>query len=330
MKYLVGTIKELWRYPVKSMEGELVSEVQVDKLGLVGDRCWAVRDELRGETSSVRKLPKLLQCTARYHAEPSIGQAGPQIPHVKITLPDGTSFNSSDGLSNSTLGEFLNKSVSLNPLEPRSNWRFYRLKTIDGETALKKQFNTKEPLPSMASVSWLKMLELSIFSTPLGRYYDAYPLHIVSSNSIEKLKSLEPAGDFQSKRFRPNILIECANKNENFDEFDWVGGKLHIGNTIIKCESRTVRCLMPSQPQVNLKKDSKVLRILEKHTGRHLGINASVINVGSIRQGDPVFWEPESKYSPRKIIQPISDKIKNALIQTSLKMIDRFGKNNNS
>ena len=327
MKHQVGTVKELWRYPVKSMEGELLREAQIEKLGLMGDRCWAIRDEQKNETSSVRRLPKLLRCTGRYRNEPRIGQTGSLIPHVKITLPDGTSFNSNDDNTNELLSNFLNKDVSIRPLQPRSNWKFYRLKTMDGEEALKKQFGTKEPLPSMASVSWLKILELSIFATPLGRYYDAYPLHIVSSNSIEQLNSLEPEGDFQSKRFRPNIFIECSDKNENLDEFDWVGGKLHIGSTIIKCESRTVRCLMPAQPQPNLKKDSKVLRTLEKYTGRHLGINASVLKTGKISHGDTVYWEPESKYSLRNLYQPISDKIKNSMIQISLKMIDKLGKN---
>lgn len=328
MLYQVGTVKELWRYPVKSMEGELLDKAHIEKLGLMGDRCWAIRDENRNEISSVRKLPKLLQCTARYKNEPCLDQSNSQIPHVNITLPDGVSFSSSDDNKNKHLSAYLKKDVSIWPLQPKSNWRFYRLKTIDGQEALKKQFNTKIDLPDMASVSWLKMLELSIFATPLGRYYDVYPLHIVSSNSLEKLKSLEPEGDFQSKRFRPNIFIESSHKNANLDEFDWIGGKLHIGNTIIQCESRTVRCLMPAQPQPNLAKDTLVLRTLEKHTGRHLGINATVIKTGVIHHGDAVYWEPELKYTLRKIYQPISDKIKNAVIKTSLKMIDKLGKNN--
>ena len=83
---------------------------------------------------------------------------------------------------------------------------------------------------------------------------------------------------------------------------------------------------MPAQPQPGLKKDSKILRTLEKHTARHLGINASVLKTGSINQGDLVYWEPEAKYSLRKLYQPISDKVKNAVIQTSLKLIDRLEK----
>src|SRR6266436_3347329 len=31
-------VKEIWRYPVKSMAGERLSDVQVDKLGVAGDR----------------------------------------------------------------------------------------------------------------------------------------------------------------------------------------------------------------------------------------------------------------------------------------------------
>lgn len=326
MKHQVGTVKELWRYPVKSMEGELIEQATIEKLGLVGDRCWAIRDVEKSETSSVRKLPALLRCSARYQQEPKQGQTGADIPAVNIELADGTSISSEASDVDSRLSQYLKKPVSLKPLQPRSNWAFYRLKTIDGEEALKKQFNTKEPLPSMASVSWLKMLELSIFATPLGRFYDAYPLHIVTSNSIETLKQLEPEGDFQSKRFRPNIYIECNTPQAQLEEFNWVGGKLYIGDTIIKCESRTVRCLMPAQPQPGLNKDSKVLRTLEKHTKRHLGINASVLQSGKIQHGDPVFWEPESKYALRKLYQPVSDCIKNSLIQTSLKLIDKLGK----
>lgn len=326
MKYLVGTVKELWRYPVKSMEGECLGEASIERLGLMGDRCWAIRDEDKDEISSVRKSPKLLQCSARYQKEPASGQVGSQIPQVKITLPNGSSFASDDANKDDVLSGYLDKAVSLWPLQSRKEWRFYRLKTMAGEEAMKKQFNTKEDLPSLSSISWLKMLELSVFSTPLGRFYDAYPLHIVSSNSIEKLKTLEPEGDFQSKRFRPNIFIECNHKKQNFDEFDWVGGKLHIGDAVIKCESRTVRCLMPAQRQPGLDKDSRVLRTLEKHTGRHLGINASVLKEGVINAGDPVYWEPEFKYSLRKLYHPISSYIRNAMIHSSLKIIDKLGR----
>src|SRR5437879_8124814 len=36
-------VKEIWRYPVKSMAGERLSGVQIDKLGVAGDRKVLVR-----------------------------------------------------------------------------------------------------------------------------------------------------------------------------------------------------------------------------------------------------------------------------------------------
>jgi uncharacterized protein YcbX len=51
---VVGTVAGLWRYPVKSMAGEALTEVQVDDRGLVGDRLWAACTEDGGIGSGKR------------------------------------------------------------------------------------------------------------------------------------------------------------------------------------------------------------------------------------------------------------------------------------
>ena len=104
-----------------------------------------------------------------------------------------------------------------------------------------------------------------------------------------------------------------------------MGGKLFIGDTVITCESRTVRCSMPAQPQQGLEKDSKVLRALEQHTERHLGINACVKQPGTIRDGDAVYYQPASRLSLRRLTQPAGERLRNAVIQRSLKAIDKKG-----
>ena len=43
----VGTPKEIWRFPVKSMQGGVVPSARVTPQGVVGDRAWAMRDEVR-------------------------------------------------------------------------------------------------------------------------------------------------------------------------------------------------------------------------------------------------------------------------------------------
>jgi uncharacterized protein len=40
----MGVVAALWRYPVKSMAGERLTEAAVGERGLDGDRLYAVRD----------------------------------------------------------------------------------------------------------------------------------------------------------------------------------------------------------------------------------------------------------------------------------------------
>src|SRR5438046_10423198 len=67
----LGRVIEIWRYPVKSMGGEELERCALGKLGVPGDRGWAVRDEAAGEIRGAKKLPALLQLAARYLEEPA-------------------------------------------------------------------------------------------------------------------------------------------------------------------------------------------------------------------------------------------------------------------
>lgn len=317
----VGRVKELWRYPVKSMQGASVPEAVIEKAGMLGDRNWALRDESIGELTTVRKLPNLLKYKAVYQSEPAPGNVAP----VTIELPDGASVSSSDASVNGKLSDALGRPVTLWPLQPKTSLKHYKLKEPAGAAAMKKQFATKE-LPDFSSVSWRMMMELAIFATPLGRYHDVYPLHLLTTSSLERLRQLEPEGDFRVERFRPNLLIETSTCDVDFEEFNWVDGELHIGDTVLKVVSRTVRCSMPAQPQVSIKKDAKVLRAIEAHTRRHLGVNISVIKPGMIRVGDAVQWVPDGRSAIAKRFDNISSKIRNRAIQSSFKLIDRLGK----
>lgn len=53
-------ITQLWCYPVKSMQGELLSEARVGPLGIEGDRSHALLDRASGLTLTARREPQLL------------------------------------------------------------------------------------------------------------------------------------------------------------------------------------------------------------------------------------------------------------------------------
>ena len=56
-------IKEIWRYPVKSMAGETLSVADINRQGIAGDRIIQVRNA-GGRIFSARTRPKLLRHTA--------------------------------------------------------------------------------------------------------------------------------------------------------------------------------------------------------------------------------------------------------------------------
>src|SRR5580765_224314 len=66
---VVGLISELWRFPVKSMGGERLSEVEVTERGFHGDRAYALIDMETGRVvsaKSVKRFPGLLNCKASF------------------------------------------------------------------------------------------------------------------------------------------------------------------------------------------------------------------------------------------------------------------------
>ena len=76
----------IWQYPVKSMIGGTVESAELDEVGIVGDRTWAVRDEDAGVIANTRKLGGLMRFAARY------GDGG----SVTITLPGARTVASTD------------------------------------------------------------------------------------------------------------------------------------------------------------------------------------------------------------------------------------------
>lgn len=73
-------VLELWRYPVKSLQGERLREAAVDELGIAGDRRWALFDRDTGLGLTARRVPELLFGAARLRDDGG----------VEVVLPDGT------------------------------------------------------------------------------------------------------------------------------------------------------------------------------------------------------------------------------------------------
>src|SRR5688500_12546883 len=65
----IGTVAEVWRYPVKSLPGErLERRVAVGPRGVEGDRRRAVVDEATGKVLTAKTVPQMLSASTDWDA----------------------------------------------------------------------------------------------------------------------------------------------------------------------------------------------------------------------------------------------------------------------
>jgi uncharacterized protein YcbX len=81
-------VDELWRFPVKSLQGERLDRAAVVADGLAGDRRFAIVDPDTGLALTARRVPQLLFASAQLRDG-----------DVEITLPDGSVAKDDDALS---------------------------------------------------------------------------------------------------------------------------------------------------------------------------------------------------------------------------------------
>jgi len=301
---LIGTIQQIWRYPVKSMAGERLRECTVGALGLPGDRGWAIKDEIKSEIKTGTRIPALMQCASRYREEP----AGETIPHVNISFPDGSSVCSDDPEVNTRLSSVLGKQVRLWPRQPASNKEHYRrpgaaarviapLTNIPGfrallptltklpnlDATLRAAFSRTpdEPIPDISNLP----KELFEFTSPPGTYFDAFPIHVLTTASLAVMSQSNPTADWDVRRFRPNFFVKTVAGLEGLVESEWAGRTLRLGNVEVKCEMPAVRCGMTTNAQTDLPKDNSVLRTIVKDANQNLGVYASVTSSGQVSEG---------------------------------------------
>jgi len=281
----VGRVVEVWRYPVKSMAGESLAGAVLGRLGIPGDRGWALRDEAAGEIRGAKKLPVLMRCRARYDEEPS----GARVPAATMTLPDGSELRCDAADVHARLSALVGRAVTLWPLQPAEQRDHYRRGLpdhADMDTELREIFARlpDEPLPDLSVLP----PELFEFTSPLGTYFDAFPIHLLTTASLRALAARTPAAQFDRRRFRPNLLVDPLDGASGLIEFDWCGRRLRVGGAVLSITMRAMRCGMTTQAVDELPKDPSVLRTIVRDADQNLGVYASVEEAGPVAVGDSV------------------------------------------
>ena len=271
-------IKSIWRYPIKSMAGESLKQSMLSQHGLVGDRSYALHDGR--SICSAKKYAQLMNYSVQYDSEPD----GINIPPVTLKIGNAT-VNSGDSNLDELLTKEIGTKVTLDKLRPDDNLEYYR------------RSKEQQPIEEIRNVLGLKEGEAFPdfsefpdssfeFSTPPGTFFDAYPLLILTTNSLDRLQQLTTRAVIDERRFRPNLLIDANELETGFIEEQWRDQFLEIGDTIIKLTLPCPRCVMTTIAFQDLKKAPQIMRTLVQENHHKLGIYGQVIKPGKIQIGD--------------------------------------------
>jgi hypothetical protein len=126
---------------------------------------------------------------------------------------------------------------------------------------------------------------------PEGTFFDCAVAHILSTSTVDALRSAYPQGRFEVRRFRPNIVVQLNEKEEGFVENGWIGGMLAMGEIRLSVTGSCPRCVMTTLSQGDLPQDLGILKTAAMRNGANVGAYASVAKGGRVRRGDGIMLE---------------------------------------
>ncbi|MFI5952309.1 MOSC domain-containing protein [Cryptosporangium sp. NPDC051539] len=122
--------------------------------------------------------------------------------------------------------------------------------------------------------------------------FDSAPVSLLTTRSLTDLAGLlgSPPGP---GRFRPNILVETGEPEEN-----WVGGTVTLGGVRVRADRRDRRCVVVTIDPRTGRRSPEVLRAIATHRAGTFGLYGTVELPGRLAVGDPVVVEAPDHPTP--------------------------------
>ncbi|WP_089106944.1 MOSC domain-containing protein [Streptomyces hyaluromycini] len=275
----MGTVAALYRYPVKSMLGEAVIAVAVTEGGFSGDRVYAVLDETGavGSAKHPRKWGALLRCRSRLD-ESGVAQ---------VVLPDGTALPVEDPELDARLSKLLGRPVFLSAAVPEHG-RLERA-VPEYEGGVPDSVREKATVDATGA-------SITTGSVATETFFDFGRVHLVTTVSLARMRGVYPAGDFDARRFRPNLVVD-TDGGPGFPEDAWLGSRLRVGEALFRVLVPSPRCVVPMLGHDELPADPGIMRAVARDhrvpvfdLGRLscLGVCLDVLEAGTVRVGDAI------------------------------------------
>lgn len=273
----IGIVKELFRYPVKSMLGERLERLEIGERGVIGDRAWALRECINGKIVSAKKFAQMLDCRATYETPPIDGESAP----IKIQLPDGRVLHAADADASAQLSAVLGREIAIERAQASQHTRAgIDPGTIFGDVPIENVMPqlTRATMPDS-------------FSLVNGTLFDSATMHVLATGTLAHMRTLVGEGaQLDARRFRPNIVVDTGTSAGGFVEDEWIERTLEVGDGVrIVAITPALRCVMTTHRQEDLGRDLRIIRAAAQFHKATVGVFASIGATGAVRVGDPVF-----------------------------------------
>ncbi len=246
----VGTVVEVWRYPVKSFQGERVDSLDLAPGGAAGDRRLAVVDPAARKVLSAKRYADLVMASARVDGT-----------RVVLTLPDGSEHAADHPAVHSALSDWLGLEV--------------RLEAPPADGVFPMEMYTGMSDEDSPVFDW---------PGPPGTWLDLADAHWLTTASLAAIAAEHPDGEWDVRRFRPTALIETP--ASGFVEETWT--MIDVGSVGSEVVMLTPRCSMPSRAQPGLGRDKAIGTTIRDANSNNLGVYASIARSGRVQVGDSV------------------------------------------
>ena len=281
----VGVVRELRRYPVKSMLGEVVDQARMTERGVEGDRVYGLFDPQTNKVVSVKRPARwrrLFEFTASTEPD-GVWIAFPEGPRLRVDDPDLPP----------RLSEFFGRPVQIVsvPIEGPAIFD----ETWEAEL---KAYAKPPPGMSIREEDGVETVDGGGSYGVPGGLFNFGAVHLVTTGTVRALSAARPESRFDAHRFRPNIVVDTA--ADGFLETGWQNRTLTVGDVRLATSFTVPRCVMTIQAQGDLPADREVLRTITKVNQVELlgekypcvGVYADVADGGgTISVGDPVILD---------------------------------------
>ncbi len=275
MTEALARIQEIWRFPIKSFQGESIERTSLVGTGIAGDRVLALRNTETGKILSGKdaKLGEgVLAFEARFESALEPGQP---LPRIRARVGDAELWADDPAAFGARCSEALGHPVEL-------------VAASAGSEVYASHWPEVEDLP-LAGAD----LDLPLPLSEQGSFADLEPLHLLTTASLAQLAAQAPESRIEVSRFRPSLLLDTGAAS-GFVEHEWSGRSATLGGATLELGAAAPRCIMTTREQAGLPKDPSILKTLVQQNRREfmgmqmpcLGIYAKVTSPGEVAIGD--------------------------------------------